>query len=191
MAKGLIITKKAFALGLTNQVLIGVPPEAGGGNGFTDPHGSWDSATTIAAITETVKYWGMFLNQFYADLTNAVDPACTDKTLDKTVILTVHGDHPHDPLSRPGWTDSTPGNSNWVYVMGNNYLPAGWHGHAKTDNKAEGIDPTTGMNVPYNGQTSAHAASAAILYAVAKGNMKAVKEFYKGPEITALVKQPV
>ncbi len=185
MARGLIITKKAFALGLTNQVLIGIPPEAGGANGFTDPHGAFDD---MPGVIQTITFWGIFLNKFYADLATAADPACTAKTLDKTVILTIHGDHPHDPLTRPGWKDSTPGGSNWMYVMGNGYLPTGWHGHAKTDNTAEGINPTTGMNMPYNPQTSAHAASAAILYAVAKGDMKKVKEFYKGPDITALVK---
>ncbi|UQA57984.1 hypothetical protein [Polyangium aurulentum] len=185
MAKALIITKKAFELGLSNQVLIGIPPEAGGANGFTDPHGAFDDMPGVIA---TIGFWGMFLNRFYADLATAADPACTGKKLDDTVILTIHGDHPHDPLSRPGWKDSTPGGSNWVYVMGNGHLPTGWHGHAKTDNTAEGIHPTTGMNMAYDPQKSAHAASAAILYAVAKGDMKKVTEFYKGEPITALVK---
>ena len=184
MAKALIITKKAFALGLTNQVLIGTIPEAGGANGFTDPHGTFDD---LPGAHTVIKYWGMALHAFYNDLATAADPACTGQTLDKTTILTVHGDHPHDPLSRPGWKDSTPGNSNWMYVMGNGYIPSGWHGHPRTDNTAGGIDPTKGTEIPYNGQSSAHAASAAVLYAVAKGDMKKVHEFYKGPEITALV----
>ncbi len=184
MAKALIITKKAFALGLTNQVLIGTIPEAGGANGFTDPHATFDD---LPGAHMVIKYWGMALNAFYNDLATTGDPACTGQTLDKTTILTVHGDHPHDPLSRPGWKDSTPGNSNWMYVMGNGYMPSGWHGHPRTDNTAGGIDPTKGTEIPYNGQTSAHAASGAVLYAVAKGDMKKVKEFYKGPDITSLV----
>jgi hypothetical protein len=189
MAKALIIAKKAFALGLTNQIIIGVVPEAGGANGFTDPHGVFGSATTIAEATETCRFFGRFLNQFYLDLATSPDPACTTATLDKTVITTIHGDHPHDPLTRGGWPDATPGNSNWMFVMGNGYLPSGWHGHAKTDKTAMGIDPTTGLSMPYDGTKAAHAASAAILYAIAKGDMKKVKEFYKDPkEITALVK---
>lgn len=183
MAKALIITKKAFALGLTNQVIIGTVPEAGGANGFTDPHATFDD---IAGAHTVIKYWGMALDRFYQDLATATDPSCTAQTLDKTTILTVHGDHPHDPLTRPGWKDSTPGNSNWIYVMGNGYIPAGWHGHARTDNTAGGINPATGTEIPYNGQTSAHAASAAILHAVAKGNKKLVQDFYPG-DYSALV----
>lgn len=188
LAKALIITKKAFALGLTNQVIIGtVAPGNDAGNGFTDPHATFASAATLAGAHMVIKYWGMALDRFYQDLAKSPDPACTTKSLDKTVILTVHGDHPHDPLSRSGWIDSTPGNANWLYVMGNGYIPAGWHGHPRTDNKAGGIDPTNGTEITYNGTSSAHAASAAVLYAVAKGDMKKVKDFYKGPDITALV----
>jgi hypothetical protein len=175
MAKALIITKKAFALGLTNQVIIGTIPEAGGANGFTDPHGTFDD---LPGAHTVIKYWGMALDRFYQDLSTAVDPACTMQTLDKTTILTVHGDHPHDPLSRPGWKDSTPGNANWLYVMGNGYIPAGWHGHSRTDNTAGGINPATGLEIPYNGQTAAHGASAAILHAIARGDKKKVQEFY-------------
>lgn len=184
MAQALMITKKAFSLGLTNQVIIGVVAEAGGGT-FTDPHGTFDD---LPGARNVIKFFGMFLDRFYKDLMTAPDPACTAKTLDQTVITTIHGDHPHDPLTRPGWKDSTPGGSNWIYVMGNGYLPTGWHGQAKTDNTARGIDPTTGLDVAYDGQKSVHAASAAVLYAIAKGDMKKVKEFYKGPDITALVK---
>ena len=129
----------------------------------------------------------MMLDRFYADLGTSPDPACTAKTLDQTVITTIHGDHPHNPLVRPGWPDATPGNSNWIYVVGNGYLPAGWHGHAKTDMTAMGIHPTTGLEMPYDGTKAVHSASAAILYAVAKGDMKKVDEFYSGEDITALV----
>jgi hypothetical protein len=184
LAKALIITKKAFALGLTNQVIIGTIPEAGAANGFTDPHATFND---LPGAHTVIKFWGMALDKFYLDLATAVDPACTGQTLDKTTILTVHGDHPHDPLSRPGWTDSTPGNANWLYVMGNGYIPSGFHGQPRIDNTAGGIDPTNGTEIPYNGTMSAHAASAAILYAVAKGDMKKVRQFYKGPDITSLV----
>ena len=182
MAKALCITKKAFALGLTNQVIIGTVPEAGGANGFTDPHATFDD---IAGAHTVIKYWGMALDRFYQDLATSPDPACTTQTLDKTTILTVHGDHPHDPLSRPGWKDSTPGNANWLYVMGNGYIPSGWHGQARTDNTAGGIDPAKGTEIPYNGTNAVHAASAAILYAIAKGNKKLIKDFYDG-DISAI-----
>lgn len=183
LAKSLIITKKAFALGLTNQVIIGVVAETGGGI-FTDPH---ETFAQLPGARNVIKYYGMFLDRFYQDLGKSADPACTAKSLDKTVITTVHGDHPHDPLTRNAWPDSTPGGANWLYVMGNGYLPAGWHGHPKTNNTAMGIDPTTGLSTAYNGMKSVHAASAAVLYAIANGDMKKVTEFYKGSAITALV----
>jgi hypothetical protein len=187
MAKSLIITKKAFELGLTNQVIIGVVPETGGGN-FTDPHPAFDDP---AGTLQTITFFGKFLEAFYTDLATTKDPACTSKYLDKTTILTVHGDHPHDPLSRSNWPDSTPGGCNWMYVMGNDYLPTGWHGWAKADDTCDGINPSTGMSMAYDPQLAAHASSAAVLYAVAGGDMKRVQDFYKGPEITALVRPPV
>lgn len=199
MAKALITAKKAMAMGLTNSVIIGVPPETGAAGGFTDPHDTFNSGTTVSQVRNSIKYFGMMLNAFYADCATSPDPSCTAKTLDKTVILTVHGDHPHNPLVRSAWPDATPDNTNWVYVMGNGYLPTGWQGQGKANNKADGIDPTTGATVPYPenapakqamSEKAANSASAAILYAVAKGDMKAVKEYYKGADIAALVKPP-
>lgn len=189
MAKSLLITKKAMALGLTNSVVISLPSESSD-NGFKDPHGAFVNKDQTRT---TIQYLGKMLDAFYNDCATSPDPACTSKTLDKTIILTVHGDHPHNPFNPSGWPDSTPGNSNWVYVMGNGYLPGGWHGQAKLDGGAEGIDPATGAPTTYNGDTNgaqaANAASAAILYAVAQGDMKVVRDFYKRPEeITALVK---
>ena len=75
--------------------------------------------------------------------------------------------------------------------MGNGYLGTGWYGHPKTDGKADAFDPTTGelkATSPTAQIECAHAASAAIAYAVAKGDVDAVKEFYDGPAITGLVK---
>lgn len=187
MAKALITTKKAMERGLTNSVIIGIPPETGAANGFTDPHGAFDD---MVALRNTVKFMGMFLDRFYTDLATAPDPACSAKNLDKTVILTVHGDHPHTPLNRSAWPDSTPGNSNWVYCMGNGYLATGWQGEGKTDNTATGIDPTSGAAITYDSVKASNSACGAIAYAVAKGDMARVKEFYKGKDVTALVKPP-
>lgn len=185
MAKALITTKKAMERGLTNSVIIGLPPETGAASGFTDPHGAFDNMTNLR---NTVKFMGMFLDRFYKDLATAKDPSCTAKKLDETVILTVHGDHPHTPLDRNAWPDSTPGNSNWVYAMGNGYLATGWQGEGKANNTAMGIDPTTGAAVAYDAVKSSNSACAAIAYAVAKGDMAKVKDYYKGKDITALVK---
>lgn len=187
-AKSLIITKKAMALGLTNSVIIGLPRAEGNDSAFTDPHPAFDNMQTLR---DTIKFMGQFLDRFYKDLATAKDPACSSQMLDKTTILTVHGDHPHSPLNRSGWPDSTPGNANWIYVMANGYLKTGWFGHAKTDSTADGFDPATGAAVPYNATKQSHIASAAVTYAVAKGDMKKVREFYKEKEeLTAIVSKP-
>lgn len=64
----------------------------------------------------------------------------------------------------------------------------GWFGGVRADGSVDGFDPTTGQDVP--GQPSAdtaNAAGAAVAYAVAKGNLAKVKEYYSGPEITGIV----
>ena len=177
LARALITTKKAFALGLTNQVILGTD--------LGDPHGAFNN---VPGTIEVIRFLGMFQDRFYEDLATVPDPACTSQNLDRTVILTVHGDTPKHPFVRSGWPDATPGSVNWLYVMGNGWLPSGWHGQVRLDSTVGGIDPTTGFEQPYNATTAAHAASAAVLYAVVKGDMKRVRTYYKGPDITALVK---
>ena len=128
------------------------------------------------------------LNAFLNDLATAQDPACVENTLADTVVLTVHGDTPHDPLQRSGWPDNTPGNSNWIYCMSNGYLKTGWFGSVKASGATSGFDATTGADVP--GKAAAEtstAAGAAVTYAIAKGDMKVVKEYYSGPDIDGLV----
>jgi hypothetical protein len=185
LAKSLIVTKKAMALGLTNSVIIGVPPEGSTDSEFSDPHPAFANMTRLQT---TVKYLGQFMDRFYTDCESAPDPACTAQNLANTVIMTVHGDQPHSPLERSGWPDTTPGNFNWVYAMGNGYLGTGWYGHPKIDGTATAFDPTTGGEKTATQLECAHAASAAIAYAVAKGDLDAVKEFYDGPAITGIVK---
>jgi len=180
----LLITKKAMAEGLTSSVILGLPPAEGGADGFTDPHAAF---TDMKSLRATLRFMGLFLQSFYAELATAPDPACTAKTLAERVILTVHGDQPHTPLDRNTWPDSTPGDTNWMYVMGNGYLQPGWFGRGKTDNSLDGWDPTTGGIMPHDELGACHAASAAVLYAVAAGDMTKVSPFYKGPAITGVI----
>lgn len=185
LAISLMVTKKAMAEGLTSQVIVGLAPAKDGANGFTDPHGAWDDLTVLR---RTVYFMGRFIDAFFSDLEAAMDPSCSAKTLADRVIFTVHGDQPHDPFKRAGaWPDSTPGGTNWVYAMGNGFLKPGWFGNGKPDKTCEGWDPTTGDVKPHNELEAAHAASAAILYAVANGDMLQVAPFYKGPAIDAVI----
>jgi hypothetical protein len=183
----LITAAKALKLGLTNSVIIGLSPGATSEQTFTDPHAAF-SPGNAALLADTVKFIGMMLDAFYNDLATAPDPACTSANLDKTTILTVHGDTPKTPLQRDAWPDATPSNANWIYAMGNGYLRTGWFGGIHADGSVDGFDPTTGNAVPMQAaNVTSTAAGAAVAYAVSKGNTNVVAAYYSGMPYTGMV----
>lgn len=188
VARGLATTAKAFKKGLMNCVVIGMSPGAAAEQLFTDPH---DAPNSMPRIVATCTALGQMLNAFYNELALYDDPSCSGMKLDKTTIMTLHGDTPHTPLQFNAWPDATPASSNWIYVLGNGYLNTGWFGGVTTNkNVTDGFDPMTGDLVPgQKSNVTSTAACAAVTYAVAKGDMAKVKEFYNGPAITGLVKK--
>jgi hypothetical protein len=186
-AKSLIVSARAFKLGLTNSVIIGLSPGATSETTFTDPHVVF-SPSNAQLLKDTVKFIGMMLNAFYNDLATMPDPACSGKNLDQTTVLTVHGDTPHSPLQGDAWPDATPNDSNWLYVMGAGYTRPGWFGGVNANGTTDGFDPTTGNAIP--GQTSqvtSTAAGAAVAYAVCQGDKNRVSAFYSGSPYTGIV----
>jgi hypothetical protein len=179
LAKTLITTSKAFKLGLTSCVVMPVFRD--------DPHGAFADMNSLLI---TVNHLGLILNMFMNDLSVTPDPTCTGKTLADNVVITVHGDTPKNPLERSGWPDGTPGNSNWLYVMGNGYTKTGWFGGVKADGSILGFDPTTGNDVPNQpANTTSSSAGAAVAFAVAKGDRRRVEEFYTGLWISGIINQ--
>jgi hypothetical protein len=179
IARALITSARAFTHGLTSSVIMPAMRD--------DPHGAFGDMPNLSS---TVAALGLILNEFMNDLMAIPDPLCGSRSLADTTILTVHGDTPKDPRDRNGWPDGTPGNSNWLYVMGNGYTKTGWFGGVRADGSVDGFDPTTGEDVP--GKPSldtSEAASAAVAFAVAKGDMKRVQEFYSGPSISGIVNE--
>jgi hypothetical protein len=75
-----------------------------------------------------------------------------------------------------------------MYVYGNGFLKTGWFGNVSAARVATGFDPTTGNLVPGQGSgvTSAPAAAAAA-YAVAKGDLRRVQDFYNGPALDGII----
>jgi hypothetical protein len=75
-----------------------------------------------------------------------------------------------------------------MYVMGNGYLRTGWFGQALGNGTIETWNPTTGANVP-GGSSAAMSepASAAVLYATVKGDMRRVRELYRGAAIDGVI----
>jgi len=185
LARALITTAKAFKLNLTMNVQIALAPGATD-SPFSDPHGAFDNMNALRA---TITALGTMLDAFYNDLETSQDPSCSENTLADSVILTAHGDTPKTPTQASAWPDSTPGNSNWVYCMSNGYLKTGWFGDIKTNDETHGWDVATGQDVAGKpAAETATAAGAAVAYAIAKGNMTVVKDFYAGPAITGVVK---
>jgi hypothetical protein len=177
IGRALITTAKAFRLGLTQSVVMPAMRD--------DPHGAFGDMGTLQ---KTVGSLGTMLDAFLTDLGKQQDPACTSRSLADTVVMTFHGDTPKDPRNRNGWPDGTPGNANWLYVMGNGYLKTGWHGGVRADGSVDGFDPSTGKNMPgQSSDTTSAAAGAAAAFAVAKGDMKRVRDFYTGPALDGIV----
>src|SRR5262249_22978711 len=144
--------------------------------------------TNMAQLQAIVQQFGTMFNAFFDELSNTMDPTCQMQMLDKSVIFTVHGDTPKTPLKSDGWPDQTEGNSNWLYVMGGGYVRTGWYGGIGADGKVTGFNPTTGEDVPDQlSNVTTNAACATVAYAVSKGNMSKVQEFYKGPGIDGIV----
>jgi hypothetical protein len=186
VARALATAAKAFKLGLTNCVIIAMSPGAAAEQLFTDPH---DAPNNMNRVTATCTALGQMLNAFYNELALYDDPSCNGLKLADSTIMTFHGDTPHTPLQFNAWPDATPASSNWIYVMSNGHLKAGWFGRVKEDkNSTDGFDPTTGELVAGKKSVdTSTAAGAAVAYAVAKGDMAKVKEYYTGPPIDGLV----
>ena len=178
LAHSLCTAVKAFKLGLSTALVIPAYRD--------DPHGLFAGGLGLPQSDSAIL--GKIFDAFMADCAASPDPSCTSATLADNIVMTMHGDTGKDPLNPSGWPDNTPGNSNWMYVYGNGYLKTGWFGSIDTAGNVNGWDPATGKAVP--GQASsmtAAAASAAAAYAVAKGDILRVQDFYKGGPITGVI----
>lgn len=178
---GLITASKAFKLGLTNAVILPALRD--------DPHGAFNN---MGNLQMRVSILGQMLDALMEDLAGYADPACNNKSLADTTVITIHGDTPKDPRNRSGWPDGTPQNSNWIYALGNGFLKTGWFGGVRANGNVDGFDPTTGENVAGQGAgVTAAAAGAAVAFAVAKGDMARVDQFYNGPSLGGIVNQQI
>jgi hypothetical protein len=177
IAKIFATAAKAFALGLTQSVILPAMND--------DPHGAFGDMNTLLA---TVAALGHYFDVFLADLAAVKDPGCTGLTLADTTIITVHGDTPKDSYNSNGWPDGTSSNANWLYAMGNGFLKTGWFGGVHQNGNVDGFDPSTGDTVPgQSSNTTAASAGAAVAYAVAKGDIRRVQDFYTGPALDGIV----
>lgn len=177
MARAMITTVRAFSLGLTSMLVM---------RGFNnDPHGLF--AGGDAQPMAVGQALGKMMNGLYNFAKSRQDPACSAKTLADSLVFSVSGDTYKAPFNRGGWGDGTPQNTNLLYVMGSGYVKSGWFGSV-TPGGVQGWDPGTGnTGGAYQGGMLGGAAAAAALYAVAKGDMRRVRDFYTGPAIDGVV----
>jgi len=177
IAHAMCTAVKAFKLGLTSAVIIPAMRD--------DPHGAFNN---MAQLQANVTALGKIFDAFMADCAATPDPSGCGQNLDQGVVFTIHGDTPKDPTVANGWPDGTPNNSNWMYVYGNGFLKTGWFGNVSAARVATGFDPTSGNLVSGQGSgVTAAPAAAAAAYAVAKGDMQRVMDFYNGPSIAGMV----
>ena len=176
LARGLIIAAKAFARGLTSSVILPAFED--------DPHGAFND---MGSLRMTVNDLGRSLDAFYADCMAADDPSCAGTKIGDNLVMSIHGDTPKNPLDRGGWPDGTPGNANWAYVFGGGRLKTGWFGGIQRNGDVRGWNPTTGEDSTMTPDQTAGAASAAILYAIARGDLRRVQDFYRGADIRGVI----
>jgi len=176
----LITALKAFKLGLTS--MVNMSPF------LDDPHGAFGGGNQMPM--DMAAALGQQYDAFMAQAAATPDPGCSSKSLADNIILTMSGDLPKDPYDRNGWNDGTMNNANFLYVFGNGYLKTGWFGSYDSD-KVSTFDPATGANVAVSQTVTTGSmgptAAAAAAYAVAKGDLRRVQDFYRGPAFPALV----
>lgn len=182
MSRSMITAMKAFSLGLSSMLIM---------RGFNnDPHGMFSGGNNQAQVV--CRSITKMLDGLHALGKSLQDPGCSSKTLADALVFSVSGDTFKQPFARNNWGDGTPGGANVLYVMGAGHLKTGWFGELPGGNNVRAWDIGTGKidaNAAYNnvrGQLGA-AAGAAALFAVAKGDMRRVQDFYNGPAIDALV----
>jgi hypothetical protein len=164
-----IVAVKAFKMGLTNSIVMRAYND--------DPHGAFDSG---AALTRPPMHKAIF-DAFMADLTNTTDDN-TLKALADDIVITIAGDTTKTPMSRPGWGDGTPQNSNVVYIYSSGHLKSGWFGGTLRNGTVQGVTPD-GDPTAYNGATMARYATASIAFAIAKRDERMIAAFANGTTI--------
>jgi hypothetical protein len=177
IATTLISTVKSFKLNLTSSVLLPGTND--------DPHPAFaDLPNSLQTITGLGKIWSAFMG----DLAAEDDPLCAGAKLADNTVIAWTGDTGKDPFEPSGWPDGTPQGANWMYVLGAGMLRGGWFGDVRSDGTIQTWNPRTGANVGGGDPTDlAGAAGGAVLYAIAKGDLRRVQDFYRG-ELTGIIK---
>ncbi len=170
LANNLIVAANAFKKGLCSQVMMPAFND--------DPHFVWADRARVTRIADGIT----LVFQSFMDYLNTIpDPVDQSKKLSDNLVMTVCADLMKGPFSNANsdWTDSTPGASNWMYVMSNGYMKPGWFGQISRTGKMN-YDPDTGkLYTPaqFGDTMVTPGALGAMLYAVSRGNDRRVRDF--------------
>ncbi|HEX4453399.1 MAG TPA: hypothetical protein VH143_21150 [Kofleriaceae bacterium] len=168
IGQALIVTAKAFGLGLTNAVCI---PAF-----LDDPHGAFAAMDTVVVAPQLKGV----LDAFMLDLQNTTDSVSSEVLSDITTI-TVNGDTPKDITHDNGnWDDGTPTGANLLYVYGAGNLKTGWFGSVDVNTATvtgydDSANPTT-----YSATNTAKYATGSVAYAIARRDERAINAFTNG-----------
>jgi hypothetical protein len=173
IGRTMIISVKAYKMGLTNSVLLRAMND--------DPHGAFNGGVGTRDVDTVPAQLKTVFDAFMADMISNVDDA-TQRALADDFVLSVHGDTPKNPLNPGGWPDGTPGGSNWMYVWGGGHLFSGWFGGIDRNGNVRGFD-ANGADAAYNAANTTRFATASLAYAIAKRDDRLISQFANGIQI--------
>jgi hypothetical protein len=99
------------------------------------------------------------------------------------------GDTAKDVFQKSGWSDSTKGNHNLVYIYSAGQLYPGWFGDISATGTVQGVG-ADGKLTTYNGTTTATYALASVLYAVAQADDRAIQGLAGGTTVAGMFGYP-
>ncbi len=173
IGRTMIITVKAFKMGLMNSVILPAMND--------DPHGAWNGGVGQRDADIVPPQLKGIFDAFMADLTANVDDA-TNRSLADDFVMSIWGDTPKSPTNQSGWPDGTPQGCNWMYVWGGGHLFSGWYGGVDRNGNVRGFD-ANGNDAPYNAANCTRFATASLAYAVAKRDDRLISQFANGIKI--------
>ncbi|HEY1811630.1 MAG TPA: hypothetical protein VGG74_04695 [Kofleriaceae bacterium] len=178
IGQALIVTVKAFQLGLTNCVCIPCFRD--------DPHGAFANNDTVVVAPQLKTV----LDAFMTDLQNATD-SVTQEVLANCTVITANGDTPKDITHNGGnWDDGTAGGANLLYVYSAGNLKPGWFGSMNTDGSATGYDDSAN-SAAFNATNTAKYATGSVAYAIARRDERAINAFTNGFTIGGVFGNPL
>ncbi len=181
IGRAFIITIKAFKMGLTNSIVLPAMND--------DPHGAFTGGD-VNSVPAQLK---LVFDAFMADLTATTDDS-TLKSLETDTVITITGDTTKNCLvprgGADGWADSSPGQSNVMYVYSAGDLKPGWYGDISRNGVVRGFNPDGSDNATYNAANTSRTALAAVAYAIAKRDERALAPFANGIPISGGIGHP-